>query len=212
MVRKKKPTTEKVTKSKSNIKKDISSSEYKSFLDSLKKDIKQTQIRAAVGVKTELILLYWRIGKAISEKMTQEGWGAKTVDSISHDLIRAFPGMAGFSLRNLRYMRKFYETYPDLNFAAAAAKLPWGHNMVILDTLPNNNQRLWYVQQALEHGWSRSVLTMWIDSDLYKRQGKALTNFQSNLPKPQSDLAQQTLKDPYNLEFLLMSKDAVLTL
>ncbi len=209
MTNKEKLTGVKITKSRSKSKEDVSLSEYKSFLESIKKDIKQTQIKAAAGVNTELIMLYWRIGKAISEKVAAEGWGAKTIDSISNDLARAFPGMAGFSVRNLRYMRKFFETYSELNFAAAAAKLPWGHNMAILDALSNNDQRLWYIQQVLEHGWSRSVLTMWIASDLYGRQGKALTNFQSNLPKPQSDLAQQTLKDPYNLEFLMMSKDAL---
>jgi len=182
---------------------------YTEFLEHVKKDILQTQLRAAQSVTTELTLLYWRTGKGLSEKITTEKWGSKVVDKFAHDLGNAFPGIAGFSLRNLRYMRKFTEAYPDINFAAAAAKLPWGHNMVLLDSIQNTDQRLWYAQQSIENGWSRSVLTMWIESGLYKRQGKAITNFKATLPKPHSDLAEQTLKDPYNFDFLTMSKEAM---
>ena len=99
-------------------------------------------------------------------------------------------------------MRKFAEIYSDPNCAAAAAQIPWGHNMVIMDKLENNDKRLWYIQKCLENGWSRSVLSMWIESDLYGRQGKAINNFKVILPERHSDLAEQTLKDPYNFSFL----------
>jgi predicted nuclease of restriction endonuclease-like (RecB) superfamily len=147
--------------------------DYAQFLEQIKQDIKQTQLRAALSVTQELIMLYWRIGKAISHKMSAEGWGAKTIDKIADDLERTFPGVAGFSARNLRYMRKFSTRYPTDNFAAAAAKLPWGHIMVILDKTPSAQEGLWYIHKSIENGWSRSVLSLWIESDLYKRQGKA---------------------------------------
>jgi len=178
-------------KKKSNIKTrdNLVPKSYAQFLEHVKKDILQTQLRAAQSVTKELILLYWRIGKGISEKTKSEAWGAKVVEKLAHDLKRDFPGIAGFSLRSLKYMKKFAEAYPDPNCAAAAALIPWGHNMVLLDMVQSEDQRLWYAQKTLENGWSRSVLTMWIESDLYKRQGKAVTNFKATLPKPHSDLA-----------------------
>lgn len=182
--------------------------EYALLLESIKNDIQQTQLKAAQELNSSLILLYWRTGKAISLKMTYEGWGAKTIDKLALDLKWAFPGMSGFSARNLRYMRKFAETYQDYNFAAAAAKLPWGQNMVIMDSCKNIDQMLWYIQKSLDNGWSRNVLRMWIESDLYGRRGKALTNFKTTLPKQQSDLAQETLKDPYSFSFLTIEADA----
>lgn len=184
------------------------SQEYIQFLEHIKTDILQTQLKAATSITTELTMLYWRIGKHLSEKMAIESWGSKVIDNIAKDLKDSFPHLAGFSLRNLRYMRKFAETYAEVNFAAAAAKLPWGHNMVLLDSLKNNEQRLWYIQQAIDNGWSRSVLEMWIESDLYNRKGKAINNFKAVLPEIHSDLAEQTLKDPYNLNFLMMDEKA----
>lgn len=181
---------------------------YKQFLEQIKTDILQTQLRAALSITQELTLLYWRIGKKISEKMNVEGWGSKVVNELADDLENAFPGIAGFSLRNLRYMRTFAEQYSDKNFATAVAKLPWGHNLILLTKLNDLNERLWYAEKALENGWSRSVLTMWIESDLFKRDGKAITNFKTTLPTPHSDLAQQTLKDPFNFDFLTIEKEA----
>lgn len=179
---------------------------YGQFLEQIKKDIQQSQLRAILSVNKELLLLYWRIGRTLTEKIEGEGWGSKIIDTLAHDLARSLPDASGFSVRNLKYMRKFAEAYPDPNCAAAAAQLPWGHNMVIMDKLENTEKRLWYVQRCLENGWSRSVLTMWIESDLYSRQGKAVTNFKMTLPDPHSDLAQQTFKDPYNLTFLTIAE------
>jgi predicted nuclease of restriction endonuclease-like (RecB) superfamily len=182
--------------------------EYTKFLENIKTDILQTQLKTVFAITKELILLYWRVGKALSEKTQSEGWGAKVVEELARDIRDAFPDVMGFSRRNLYYMRTFAEIYPDANCAAAAAQLPWGHIMVLLDKLQNNDQRQWYTQEALENGWSRTVLTMWIESDLYSRQGKAITNFKSTLPEPDSDLAREALKDPYNFNFIIVDKRA----
>ena len=186
----------------------IEPKKYAQFLEQIKKDIEQTQLKTAMAVSKELTLLYWRIGRNLSEKIETEGWGTKAVETIAHDLGNSFPGISGFSLRNLRYMRKFSETYSNENTAKTIANIPWGHNIVILEKAQDANQRLWYAQQTIENGWSRSVLSMWIESDLYKRQGKAITNFKQTLPNPDSDLAQQILKDPYNFDFLTIDKEA----
>lgn len=185
----------------------VNPNNYAGVLEQLKADIQQTQLRAALSVTKELILFYWRTGKLLSEMISNQGWGSKTLEKLSRDIVRLFPDVQGFSKRNLQYMRKFAENYPDENCAAAAAQLPWGHNMLLLDKLSDSSQRLWYAQQAIENGWSRSMLEMWIEANLYKRKGKAITNFKQALPMPQSDLAQQVLKDPYNFGFLSLDKE-----
>jgi predicted nuclease of restriction endonuclease-like (RecB) superfamily len=149
-------------------------------------------------------MLYWRIGKILIEKTREEVWGAKPLERLSKDLKNDFPDITGFSVRNLKYMRQFAESMPNANRAAAAAQIPWGHNMLLLDKVEDPAKRLWYVQQALEGGWSRSVLESWIESDLYGRKGKAITNFKQTLPPVQSDMAEQALKDPYNLQFVTL--------
>lgn len=179
---------------------------YGNFLQQLKDDIQQAQLKAALSITKELTLLYWRTGKMLLEKVNEEGWGARTLERLARDLKEEFPYVSGFSVRNLQYMRKFAVSYAEENYAAAAAQIPWGHNMIILDKLEDVDQRKWYIQQTIENGWSRSMLEMWIESDLYKRQGKAITNFKQTLPIPQSDLAEQTLKDPYNFSFLALDK------
>jgi predicted nuclease of restriction endonuclease-like (RecB) superfamily len=182
--------------------------DYAQFVERVKKDILQTQLVAAQSITQELILLYWRIGKAIAEKTTSEKWNTKILETFARDLANNFPGMAGFSLRNLKYMRIFAEAYPDETVATAVARIPWGHNIVLLEKLQDDAQRLWYAQKTVENGWSRSMLLMWIESDLYKRQGKAITNFKATLPQPHSDLAHETLKDPYNFDFLTIDEKA----
>ncbi len=179
---------------------------YGNFLQQLKDDIQETQLKAALSVTKELTLLYWRTGKMLLEKVNKEGWGAKTLERLAKDLKDEFPNVSGFSVRNLQYMRKFAVSYSNHDCAAAAAQIPWGHNMIILDKLQDHDQQRWYIQQTIENGWSRSMLEMWIESDLYKRQGKAITNFKQTLPIPQSDLAGQALKDPYNFSFLALDK------
>ncbi len=182
---------------------EIATPEYREFLEDLKTRVRTAQLRAATSVNRELVLLYWELGRRISARMAEHGWGAKVVDQLARDLRKAFPEVRGFSPRNLRYMRTFAETWPDLAILQqAAAKIPWFHNCVILDKTKTPEERSFYVAEALEFGWSRNVLVAQIESGLYERQGKAVTNFDRTLPKPDSDLASQTLKDPYVFDFL----------
>jgi predicted nuclease of restriction endonuclease-like (RecB) superfamily len=182
---------------------------YASWLDELKVRIRTTQVKAALAVNAELVLLYWSIGRDILGRQETEGWGAHVIDRLSADLHAAFPDMKGFSPRNLKYMRAFAEAWPDRAIVQqVAAQLPWFHSCVLLDRLKEPAQREWYARQAIEHGWSRNVLVAQIETALHKRAGKALTNFAVTLPPPQSDLAQQTLKDPYVFDFLTLAADA----
>jgi predicted nuclease of restriction endonuclease-like (RecB) superfamily len=163
---------------------------YDRFLQELKERIRSAQIRAALAVNRELILLYWSIGHDILVRQEKEGWGAKIIDRLSDDLSQAFPDMRGFRARNLKYMRAFAEAYPNQKFVQqVVAQLPWGHQVRILDTIKDSTQRQWYIRQAVQGGRSRSVLVHQIESTLFDRQGHALTNFDRTLPAPQSDLA-----------------------
>lgn len=186
-----------------------STQSYAALLKSIKERIQTAQVRAAVAVNQELVLLYWGIGKEILARQQAEGWGAKIIDQLAEDLGRSFPEMKGLSPRNLKYMRALAEAWPEDEFVQQpVAQLPWGHNVRLLDLVKDREQRLWYARAAIEHGWSRNVLVIQIEAGLYGRQGKATTNFTKALPSPQSDLAQQLLKDPYNFDFLTLSKDA----
>ncbi|UBF30147.1 PDDEXK nuclease domain-containing protein (plasmid) [Kovacikia minuta CCNUW1] len=182
---------------------------YDDFLNSLKEHIRRSQVQAALAVNQELILLYWQIGWEILSKEQDQGWGAKVVERLALDLKREFPEMKGFSARNIRYMKSFAEAYPDETILQrCVAKLPWRHNIALLEKLKARDERLWYAEQAVENGWSRDVLVLQIESQLHLRMGGATTNFEQILPKPQSDLANSLLKDPYHLEFLSLGKDA----
>ena len=193
------PTAELISTSKS----------YQDLLARLKGQIRTAQVRAAVAVNQELVLLYWGIGKEILTRQRDEGWGAKVIDQLAKDLRHSFPEMQGFSPRNLKYMRALAEAWPDEAIVQQlAAQLPWFHNCVLLDKVKDTAERLWYIRQSIENGWSRNVLVLQIESGLYRRQGKAITNFHATLPQPQSDLAQQLLKDPFNFDFLTLTTEA----
>jgi predicted nuclease of restriction endonuclease-like (RecB) superfamily len=182
---------------------------YEDFLRDLKQRIRTAQVRAVLAVNRELVLLYWQIGRDIVERQDRAGWGAKIIESLSADLRAAFPEMQGFSPRNLKYMKAFAETWPDLSLVQAAlAQITWYHNIALLEKTKSAEERLWYARQTVQNGWSRNVLVLQIESGLYRRQGKAQTNFTATLPAPQSDLAQQVLKDPYNFDFLTLAEDA----
>ena len=182
---------------------------YAELLESIKDRIQTAQVRAAVAVNQELVLLYWGIGREILTRQHEEGWGKNIIPKLAKDLKSQFPDMKGLSPRNLGYMKAFAEAWPeDSILQEPLAKLTWFHNLTLLEKVKTREERLWYAQAAIEYGWSRNILAMQIESDLYRRQGKATTNFQTTLPKPQSDLAQQLLKDPYNFDFLTLSKDA----
>ncbi|KAB8332487.1 DUF1016 domain-containing protein [Scytonema tolypothrichoides VB-61278] len=182
---------------------------YDDFLQKLKERILSAQVKAALSVNRELVLLYWYIGHEILTRQQQQGWGAKVIDKLAADLRQAFPQMKGFSARNLKYIRAFAQAYPDEEFVQqVVAQIPWGHNVRILDAVKDSEERKWYVEQTIQYGWSRNILVHQIESGLYHRQGKAVTNFDRTLPKPQSELAQQLLKDPYNFDFLSLGEEA----
>lgn len=179
------------------------------LLADLKSRIRAAQVRAAVAVNRELVLLYWQIGRAILSRQQRDGWGAKIVDRLSQDLRREFPDVKGFSARNLRYMRAFADAWPDEPFVQEVlAQITWYHNIALIEKLPDPDLRRWYARAAIEHGWSRNVLALQIDSALHRRQGQAVTNFARTLPQPQSDLAHNLLKDPYAFDFLTLDPAA----
>lgn len=143
------------------------------------------------------------------ERQEKEGWGAKIIERLAVDLKNEFPDMKGFSPRNLKYMRKFASLYPDFEFVQqAVAQIPWGHTVRLMELVKDAKQREWYIFKIKEHGWSRDILVHQIESGLYHRQGKGVSNFSRTLPSPQSDLARQTLKDPYLFDFLMLENDA----
>ncbi len=182
---------------------------YAEFLGHIKERIRSAQLRAALAVNRELVLLYWQIGREILQRQEREGWGAKVVERLAADLHHSVPEMTGLSARNLKYMRAFGAAWPDEAIVQQlAAQIPWFHHCILLDKVKDPAIREWYIKKTIESGWSRAVLVHWIESDLYQRQGKAQTNFEKTLPPLQSDLARETLKDPYTFEFLTLAGDA----
>ena len=176
---------------------------YAEWLADLKSRIHTAQQRATLSVNRELVLLYWQIGQDILARQSAQGWGAKVIERLALDLRAAFPDMKGFSPRNLKYMRAFAQAWPDAQFVQEVlAQLPWYHQLALLDKLPGPETRRWYAAKALKHNWSRNILVMQIEARLLERSGKAVTNFEASLPAPQSDLARESLKDPYRFDFL----------
>jgi predicted nuclease of restriction endonuclease-like (RecB) superfamily len=196
--------------------------EYKNWIVELKGKIRSTQIKAAMAVNTVLIEFYWELGKMITEQQTAYGTGF--LEQVSKDLKTEFPEMNGFSVTNLKYCKAFYNYVvirPQLEGESANSKspqlgddlerelvfkLPWGHIKLLIDKIKNTSESHFYIQETITNNWSRDVLALQIKTDLYKRQGSAITNFADTLPNPFSDLAQQTLKDPYIFDFMTMSK------
>jgi predicted nuclease of restriction endonuclease-like (RecB) superfamily len=187
----------------------MNSKGYAQLLDNIKARVRATRLRAAVAVNSELVLLYWYIGREILKRQGEQGWGTKVVDRLSRDLMREFPDVRGFSPRNLNYMLAFAQTWSKKSILQSViAKLPWTHNVALLDRHEKAREREWYAREAIKHGWSSRVLVHQLESSLYERQGKAMTNFSRTLPPGQSDLAREILKDPYDLEFLGLGGDA----
>jgi predicted nuclease of restriction endonuclease-like (RecB) superfamily len=182
---------------------------YLELLSGLKERVRTARLQAAIAVNRDLVLLYWEIGRQVLERQQHEGWGAKVIDRLAQDLRAAFPEMKGFSSRNLKYMRALAEAFPDKTFVQEAlAQITWYHCITLLDKVKDSAEREWYIRKTAENGWSRNVLAHQIETDLYRRQGKAATNFERTLPTPQSDLARELLKDPYSFEFLTLAEDA----
>ena len=187
----------------------VNNGEYFEVLKAVKGTIRQAQYQASVSANRELVLMYYRIGVLINE---HKQWGSKFIDSLSSDICLAYPGMKGFSVRNLKYMAKFAATYPDKEIVQTlSAQISWSHNVAILDKLTDEKQRIWYIQQTIENGWSKNVLVHQIESGLYQRQAMApkITNFTKRLPSPHGELAQQMMKDPYVFDFIPLKPDIV---
>lgn len=184
--------------------------EYQSFLAEIKHYYKSAQLKAAYAVNQEMIQFYWQLGRQIIEQQAKTKWGSKFLEQLSHDLQKEFPGTAGFSVRNLKYMRKFAKIYVEIG-QQPAAQLPWGHIMVLIDQVKDSEAREWYASNALKNGIARSVFKIQIEQDLYSRQGKdahKVTNFPERLPAPHSDLALQLFKDPYDFRFLPVTEES----
>ena len=176
---------------------------YPEFLDDVAHRIGIGRRRAIAAANTELVTTYWSVGSEILTRQVSEGWGSKVIDRLSADLRQRFPDASGFSARNLKYMRAFAAAWPDLEIVQrTVAQLPWRHNIALLDKLDASELRLWYAETALNQGWSRDILVHQIDSRLHLRVGRAVTNFADTLPPADSDLAQQSTRDPYLFDFV----------
>jgi len=176
---------------------------YLSFFAAIKDLIARERIKAVMAANAAMVLMYWDIGRQILEKQRAEGWGAKVIDRLSHDLKVAFPDMGGFSPRNLKYMRKFAESWPDRSIVQrTVAQIPWRSNLALLDKLQDSEIRLWYARKTIEYGWGKDMLAIQIETRCHEREGKAINNFPVSLPPVDSDMAEQAFKDPYIFDFL----------
>jgi len=210
------------------IKKLSEGSEYYAWLKDLKQRVRQTQLKAAVQVNSTLLEFYWELGADIVERQKTAQWGSGFLKQLSQDLMAEFPDMKGFSYRNIQYIKKWYLFYSEsvANYATSCGaiesqpgpqlelqlvtqlvQIPWGHNREIVSKCADVEEALYYVSKIIENNWSRSVLVHQIESGLFQREGQAVTNFEQTLPAPQSDLAQQLIKDPYCFDFLSLTKD-----
>ena len=191
--------------------------EYQDWLNTIKQRVVSARLRVALAANRELILFYWELGAQIAEKQAQSQWGDKLIAQLSADLQKAFPDLKGLSASNLKYCLRFFHFYrstptlaepknlPEPFGQQAVDQIPWGHNILIFTKCSNTTEAGFYITQTIEQGWSRDVLALQLKSRLHERAGKAVTNFSRTLPAPQSDLAQQTLKDPYTFDFMAMT-------
>ena len=190
--------------------------EYLNWIKNIVSRFRQSQIKAVVKVNSELLGFYWSLGKEIAEKEALSKWGESFYDTLSSDLCSKLPDVKCFSSKNLRYVKHFYTLYSQavINFPQLEGKIegaifsiPWGHHKVIIDKFRKNPLKaLFFVQKTIENNWSRALLLNFVDTDLYERSGKAITNFTSTLPSTQGELAQELTKDPYNFNFLTLDE------
>ncbi len=211
---------------------------YADLLTDIKARIRQAQVRAALSANAEMILMYWDIGRIITERQQREGWGSGVLKRLAVDLKSELAEFKGFSERNLKRMTQFYKEYrglrgigpqavaqletgmtepvkgpqpvaqtsPPESVERLVTSIGWGHNILLIQTIKDLQTRLWYMRQTVENGWGRDTLASMIKGKAHQRQGKAVTNFDTHLPPPQSDLACQMLKDPYIFDFLTLSE------
>lgn len=185
----------------------LEKSEYRQFITAIKSKIQASQIKAAIKVNVELLRLYWEIAEMITIKQEESNWGDNFIEQVSKDLKSEFPNMKGFSRTNLLYMKKWYLFWTNENVPQVVGEIfqiPWGHNREIITKVKNSEEAIFYARKTIENGWSRAVLVHQIEGQLHLREGKVITNFQNRLPSIHSDLAIQTLKDPYKLDFLTL--------
>jgi len=189
---------------------DVEKSSYGDLLSGIKARVQTARVRAGLAANRELLFLYWDIGKLVAERQAEEGWAASVIDRLSADIRREFPDIKGFSSRNIRRMKLFYQVNSEqvVNWPQPAAKIesllgcevpdifriPWAHNVLLLEKVKEMDEREWYIQKTIEHGWSRNMLALHIDQGDYERKGQAVSNYHTTLPAPQSDLAQELLK------------------
>ncbi|NOQ31560.1 MAG: DUF1016 family protein [Helicobacteraceae bacterium] len=202
----------------------ITTKEYKHFIVEIKKQIQISQTRAITKVNQEMIILYFNIGEIIHQKQQKLGWGAKVIDNLSNDIKVAFPELGGFSTRNIKLMVQFYTEYSDIqigqpsvaqiksenkseqNVQILVTQIPWTHNILLIQKIKDINLRYWYITKIVEHGWSKNILALMIKSEVHKREAKLTSNFKAILPSNDSDLVQQSFKDPYIFDFLTISE------
>lgn len=197
---------------------------YSELLDKIKTRIRQGQVRAVLSANAEMIRIYWDVGQMICERQVQAGWGTGVLPRLAQDLHNQISEIKGFSVRNLKLMTQFYREYSDVFLIGqqpvaqlakfcqfpkgqhVVAQIPWGHNIILMQKIKDKAIRFWYMQKTIEQGWSRDILALMIKGEVHKREGKAISNFNKRLPSPQSDLVQQTLKDPYVFDFLTLEE------
>ena len=176
---------------------------YLKFIEEVKSEIQKQRISVVLNANSSMICLYWNIGRSILKKQEEEGWGAKIIDRMAKDLKDAFPEMSGFSPRNIKYMRKFAESWPDFEIVQrVVAQIPWRTNISLMDKLKDEESRIWYAYKVIENGWSKAILDLQIESKLMDRSGRSVNNFPAALPPEDSDMVNQVFKDPYLFDFL----------
>lgn len=176
---------------------------YLKFIEEVKAEIQKQRISVVLNANSSMICLYWNVGRAILKKQEEEGWGTKVIDRMAKDLKEAFPEISGFSPRNIKYMRKFAESWPDLEIVQrVVAQIPWRTNISLMDKLKDEKSRIWYAHKAIENGWSKTILDLQIESRLMERSGRSVNNFPVALPPVDSDMVNQVFKDPYLFDFL----------
>jgi predicted nuclease of restriction endonuclease-like (RecB) superfamily len=183
--------------------------EYKEFLEHIKNKARKSQLKAFVKANTIMLEFYWELGIDITQKQKSTNWGSGFLTLLSKDLMRDFPNIKGFSKRNLERIRQWYTFYSKDNTITTQAvsqlfSIPWSHNIIVIQKCKEIRKALFYINKTIENGWSRSILTHQIEGQLFERSGKAITNFTHTLPKPQSDLANELTKDPYQFDFLTL--------
>jgi predicted nuclease of restriction endonuclease-like (RecB) superfamily len=191
---------------------------YGNLLRDIKTRIRQAQTKAMLSANAEMIAMYWDVGRMICERQQDEGWGTGVIPRLAKDIQNELPELKGFSERNIKFMVQFYKEYKAgiaigkqpvsqfENMKRFVSQIPWGHNILLMQRIKEPSVRFWYMEQTIQNGWSRDTLGLMIKSGAHKRQGKAVTNFKLTLPDPQSDLARQSLKDPYIFDFLTLTE------